>query len=206
MWQILKRIESLVKEQSQHQNGINDKLTVLKKHQAATIASPKPPTLAVIAANKKTCSPSYKKKNRIVVKLNDFASAEEMNKQAPEKMAYRIDAYLVENNITATKFYVAQTLPSQNIDQQRTNVAEAKKLKGEDGWTRMLGNNAKLTRKQYDIVALGIPIAKIEMKKLEEKKEKIVTQNTSIFAGMNIESIFWLSTSKKDRRTFITSS
>ena len=42
MWQKLKSIESLTKEQSQQQNGINDKLTVLKKQQAATIAFPKP--------------------------------------------------------------------------------------------------------------------------------------------------------------------
>ncbi len=54
----------------------------------------------------------------------------------------------------------------------------------------MVGSNAKLARKQYDIVALGIPIAKIGMEKLEEKKEKIVMRNTSICVGMKIESFF----------------
>lgn len=48
---------------------------------------------------------------------------------------------------------------------------------------------------------LGIPITKIDLEKVEETKEKIATQNASMCAGMKIESIFWLSASKKDRRT-----
>ena len=44
MWQKLESIESLAKEQSQQQNGMNDKLTVIKEQQAATITSPKPQT------------------------------------------------------------------------------------------------------------------------------------------------------------------
>ncbi len=40
MWQKLESIESLAKEQSQQQNSISDKLTVLKEQQAATMASP----------------------------------------------------------------------------------------------------------------------------------------------------------------------
>ena len=44
MWQKLKCIEFLAKEQSQQQNSISDKLIVLKKQQVATIASPKPQT------------------------------------------------------------------------------------------------------------------------------------------------------------------
>lgn len=44
MWQKLKSIESLTKELSQQQNGINDKLTILKKKQTVTIATPKPQT------------------------------------------------------------------------------------------------------------------------------------------------------------------
>ncbi len=39
------------------------------------------------------------------------------------------------------------------------------------------------------------------MEKPEKTKEKIVTQNASICTGMKIESIFWLSTSKKNGRT-----
>ncbi len=84
MWQKLEYIESLAKEQSQQQNGINDKLTVLKKQQAATIASSKPQTWEAIAANEKTRPFLYNKINEIVVKLNDAASSEEMKKQAPK--------------------------------------------------------------------------------------------------------------------------
>ncbi len=58
-----------------------------------------------------------------------------------------------------------------------------------------------MARKRYGIVALGIPITKIDMEKPEETKKKIMAQNASICAWMKIESIFWLSTSKKDRRT-----
>ncbi len=61
-------------------------------------------------------------------------------------------------------------------------------------------SKAKLARKWYGIVALGIPIAKIDLEKAEETKEKIVMQNASMCAVMKIESIFWLSVLKKDRR------
>ncbi len=44
-----------------------------------------------------------------------------MKKQAPEEVAYRIDAYLVENNITATKLRAAQTLLGGDIAIQTTN-------------------------------------------------------------------------------------
>ncbi len=39
------------------------------------------------------------------------------------------------------------------------------------------------------------------MGKPDKTKEKIVTQNSSICAGIKIERIFWLFTSKKDKRT-----
>ena len=136
-----------------------------------------------------------------MVKLNDDASAEKMKKQAPEEVAYRIDAYLVENNITALKLRVAQTVPSGNIVIQTTNDEKAENLRMEDGLTKVLGSKAKLTRKQYGIVALGIPITKTDMEKPKEKKEKIVTQNASICAGMKIKSTFCVFISKKDRRT-----
>ncbi len=124
-----------------------------------------------------------------------------MKKQALKEVARRIDAYLIENNITTTKLRAAQTLPSGDIAIQTTNEEEAEKLRGEDGWTSVLGSKAKLARKRYAIVALGIPIAKIDLEKVEETKEKIVAQNASICAGMKIESIFCLSALKKDRRT-----
>ena len=171
MWQKLESIESLAKEQSQQQNGINGKLTVLKEQQAATIASPKPQTWAAMAANAKTRPPLYNKNNEIVVKLNDNTSAEEMKKQAPKEVAHRIDAYLMENNITTTKLHAARTLPSGDIAIQTTNKEEAEKLRGEDGWTKVLGSKAKLARKRYRIVAMGIPIAKIDLEKAEETKE-----------------------------------
>ena len=68
-----------------------------------------------MAANAKTHPPLYNKNNEIVVKLNDNASAKEMKKQAPKEVAYRIDAYLIENNITTTKLCATRTLPSGDI-------------------------------------------------------------------------------------------
>ena len=200
VWQKLESIENLAKEQSQQQTSINDKLTILKEQQAATIASPKPQTWAVVAANAKTRSPLYNKNNEIVVKLNDNASAEEMKKQAPKEVAQRIDAYLIENNITTTRLRAARTLPSGDVAIQATTEEEAEKLRGEDGWNKVLGSKAKLARKNYGIVAMGISAAKIDQEKMEETKEKIVTQNASMCTGMKIESIFWLSTLKKDKR------
>ncbi len=44
------------------------------------------------------------------------------------------------------------------------------------------------------------PLQKLTWKN-QKRQEKIVTQNASMCTGMKIESIFWLSTSKKDRRT-----
>ena len=201
VWQKLESIETLAKEQSQQQTSINDKLTILKEQQAATITSTKPQTWAAVAANAKTRSPLYNRNNEIVVKLNDNASVEEMKKQAPKEVAQRIDAYLIENNITTIRLRAARTLPSGDVAIQTTTEEEAEKLRGEDGWTKVLGSKAKLARKKYGIVAMGIPTAKIDLEKMEETKEKIVTQNASMCTGMKIESIFWLSTLKKDKRT-----
>lgn len=44
---------------------------------------------------------------------------------------------------------------------------------------------------------MGIPAAKIDLEKMKETKEKIVTQNASMCTEMKIENIFWLSTLKK---------
>ncbi len=54
----------------------------------------------------------------------------------------------------------------------------------------MLGSSAQLAQKRYGIVALGISIAKIDIEKPEETKEKIAKRNASMRAGMKIESIF----------------
>lgn len=144
----------------------------------------------------------YNKNNEIVVKLNDNTLAKKIKKQAPKKVAYKIDAYLIENNITTTKVcVVAQTLPSGDIVIQTTNKETAEKLKREDGWKKVLRCKAKLAWKQYRIVALGISIAKIDLKKAKETKEKIVAQNASMCASMKIESILWLFALKKNRRT-----
>ncbi len=145
--------------------------------------------------------PLYNKNNEIFVKLNNTASSEEMKNKSPEKVANRIDAHLVENDITAIKLYAAQSLPNRDIEIQTTNEKEAKKLKREDGCTRVLGSKAKGARKRYGIVVLGIPIAKIDIEKPKEIKEEIVTQNAKMCAGMKIEIIFLHSKSKKDRRT-----
>lgn len=174
MWQTLKSIEFLAKEQSQQQNSINDKLTVLKKQQAVTIAFPKLQTWAVMAVNAKTRLLLYNKNNEIVVKLNNNSSAEKMKKQAPKKVTYKIDAYLIENNIITIIFQVAQTLSSGDIAIQTLNKEKAKKLKGENGQTKVLGSKAKLAQKRYGIIALGIPTVKIDLEKAEETKKKLL--------------------------------
>ena len=80
-------MESLAREQSQQQNGINNKFTVLKEQHAAKIASSKLQSWAAIAANEKTRPPLYIKNNEIVVQLNHAASAKEMKKQASKEVA-----------------------------------------------------------------------------------------------------------------------
>ena len=52
-----------------------------------------------------------------------------------------------------------------------TNKEEAEKLRGENSWTKVMGSKAKLARKQYEIVALGILIAKIDLEKAKETKK-----------------------------------
>lgn len=104
--QKLESIESLAKEQSQQQNDLNGKLTVLKEQHTAARAPPKPQTWAAKAASAQSRPPLYNKNNEIVVKFNDNSLAEEMKKRAPEEVAHGIDAYLMENNITTTKLRV----------------------------------------------------------------------------------------------------
>ena len=86
-----------------------------------------------MAANAQSHPPLYNKNNEIVVKLNDNSSVEEMKKQAPEEVVHRIDAYLMENNITTTKLRAARTLQSGDVAIQKTNEEKAEKLRGEDG-------------------------------------------------------------------------
>lgn len=148
MWQKLESIESLAKEQSQHHDSINDKLTVLKEQRVTISTPPKPQTWAAVASGASGAQPRpplYNKQNEIVVKLNDNASAEEMRKQAPEEIAHRIDAYLIKNNITIIKLRTAWTLPSGDVAIQTISIKKAEKLKEESGWTKVLGSKAKLT-------------------------------------------------------------
>ncbi len=126
-----------------------------------------------MAANAKSRPFLYNKNNKIVIKLNDNASAKEMEKLAPGEVANRIDVYLIENKITTTKLCSAQTLPNGDIAIQTANKEEAKKLRGEDSWTKVLRSKAKLTRKRYGSVALGILIAKIDLEKQKRQKKKL---------------------------------
>ena len=43
-------------------------------------------------------------------------------------------------------------------------------------------------------------MTKIDFEKIEEIKEKLVTQNASIYINIKIENLFWLSSIKKDRQ------
>ena len=201
MWQKLKSIESFANKQSQQKNGINNKLIVLKVQQVTTVTHPKTKTLAAMATDAKSRLPLYNKNNEIVVQLSDSASLEMIKKQAPEEVVHMIDAYLIENNISTIKLRTARTLLSGDIAIQTTNEEGAEKLRREDGETRVLRSKAKLALKRYGIVALRIPIAKIDLEKVEETKDKIITQNAGMCTGMKIESIFWLSSLKKDKRT-----
>lgn len=79
------------------------------------------------------------------MKLNFNVSKKKTRKQALEEVAYMIDAYLIKNNITTTKFCTAQILPSRDITIQTTSIKKAKKLRKEDGQIKVLGNKAKLT-------------------------------------------------------------
>lgn len=45
--------------------------------------------------------------------------------------------------------------------------------------------------------SIRIPAAKIDLEKIEKTKEKIAIQNVSIYTGMKIKSVFWLSMLKK---------
>lgn len=66
------------------------------------------------------------------MKFNDNVFAEEIRKQALEKRTYKINIYLIENNITTTKFHIARTLSSGDVVIQTTNIKEVEKLKEED--------------------------------------------------------------------------
>ena len=81
-----------------------------------------------MAVSAKTHPLFYNRNNKIVVKLNNSASTEEMKKQSPKEVAHKIDAYLIENNITTTKLLAAQTLSSRDIAIQIIIKEEAEKL------------------------------------------------------------------------------
>lgn len=52
-----------------------------------------------------------------------------MKKQVCKKVMYRINVFLVENNIITTKFYKIKTLLSRDIIIETINKKEAKNLK-----------------------------------------------------------------------------
>ena len=118
-----------------------------------------------MAANAKTRSSLYNKNNEIVVKLNNNASTEEMKKQAPKEVAQRIDAYLIENNITTTRLHATLTLPSRDVAIQTRTKKEAEKLRREDGWTKVLGSKAKLVRKNMRLLQWEFLLQKLTWKK-----------------------------------------
>lgn len=194
-------MESPAKKQSQQQNGINYKLTVLKKQQAARITFLKLQIWATIAANAMICLPYYNKNNKIVVKLNNIVLTEEIKNQAPKKLPYRIDAYLIKNNTTTNKICMTQISPSKDIIIQTTSKKEIEMLKKEDNQIKILGNKAKLAQKRYQIVIIGISIVKINRKKTKEIKKKFVMPNSSLSTTIKIVSIFWLFALKKNQRT-----
>lgn len=97
-----------------------------------------------MTVNAKSCLLLYNKNNIMIVKLNDCASTEMMKKQTLEKVAYRINAYFMENNIITTKLCMAQTLLNKNIIIQIINEEEVEKLRREDSWTKLLKTKVEL--------------------------------------------------------------
>lgn len=134
------------------------------------------------------------------MKLNNNVFAEEIRKQASEEVVHRIDIYLIKNNITTIKFCAAWTLPSRNIAIQTSSIEKAEMLREKDGWTKFQRSKAKLKRKQYKVVAFGIPVAKMNFEKMKKTKKKLVTQKASMCISMKIESLFWLSSIRKDKQ------
>lgn len=94
-----------------------------------------------------------------------------MNKQVSKKVAHRIEAYFVKNNITSIKLRMAQTLPSTNIVMEPRSEEETEMLRGEDGQMKVLESKAELAQKQYRIIAMGIPIPKIDLEKTKMTKK-----------------------------------
>ena len=66
-------------------------------------------------ANKKICPPLNNLKIEILVKLNNDIMTEDIKKQALQKVANKIDFYLVKNIIIITKLCRAQTLSIGDI-------------------------------------------------------------------------------------------
>lgn len=124
------------------------------------------------------------------MKLNDNASVEKIRKKALEKVAHKINAYFIKNNIITTKLYATQTLSSGNVAIRITSIKETNKLREKDVWTNVLKSKTKLTQKQYEVVGLEIYKAIINFEKIGKAKEKLVTQNASICTGIKIESLF----------------
>lgn len=64
---------------------------------------------------------------------------------------------------------------NKDVAIQTSYEKKAEKLRGEDGWTKILRGKAKLTQKRYGVIALGFSTAKIDFKKTKDIKEKVIT-------------------------------
>lgn len=62
-------------------------------------------------------------------------------------MISKINAYLIENNITTIKLYRTQTLSNSDIKIQTTNKEEPTRLKRENSLIKMLKNKVKIVQK-----------------------------------------------------------
>lgn len=117
----------------------------------------------------------------MIVKLNNNVLIEKTKKQASKKVIYKINADFIKNNITTTKLYATQTLSSRDIAIQITNKKEAKKLREEDGQTKILKSKTKLIQKWYKIVVLEICNHSSQiLKDQDEQKEMLSLNKTKI--------------------------
>lgn len=70
-----------------------------------------------------------------------------MKKQPLKKVVHKIDDYLIEINISSTKFYTIQTLLGGDMEIQRSKKETVKKLRRENSSIKILESKAKLACK-----------------------------------------------------------
>lgn len=92
-------------------------------------------------------------------------------------------------------------LPSGDFAILTVGSKEAEKLQTENGWTEILGKNARIVTKTYGLMINGVRIAAFNMANKDPAIEYIKTSNADIEAlkEMEIRYIGWRAIPKKDK-------